>query len=48
MNPAHLDEEFARNDMFHKIIAHGKEGVPLLFAGLVLGGWAAVMIAAGA
>jgi phosphate acetyltransferase/phosphate butyryltransferase len=26
VNPAHLDEEFARSDMFHKIIAHGMWG----------------------
>jgi acyl dehydratase len=23
VNPAHVDAEFAKNDMFHKIIAHG-------------------------
>jgi phosphate acetyltransferase/phosphate butyryltransferase len=23
INPAHLDEEYARSDMFHKVIAHG-------------------------
>ena len=23
VKPAHVDEEFARNDMFHRIIAHG-------------------------
>jgi len=23
INPAHVDEEYARSDMFHKIIAHG-------------------------
>jgi phosphate acetyltransferase/phosphate butyryltransferase len=23
VNPAHLDEEYARSDMFHKVIAHG-------------------------
>lgn len=26
VNPAHLDEEYARSDMFHKIIAHGMWG----------------------
>lgn len=30
VNPAHLDEEFARNDMFHKIIAHGMWGGALI------------------
>ena len=23
VNPAHLDDEYARSDMFHKVIAHG-------------------------
>lgn len=23
VNPAHLDEEYAKSDMFHKIVAHG-------------------------
>jgi acyl dehydratase len=23
INPAHFDEEYAKSDMFHKIIAHG-------------------------
>ena len=23
VNPAHMDEEYARSDLFHKIIAHG-------------------------
>ncbi len=23
INPAHVDEEYAKSDMFHKIIAHG-------------------------
>jgi acyl dehydratase len=26
VNPAHLDEEYARSEMFHKIIAHGMWG----------------------
>ena len=26
VNPAHVDEEYARSDMFHKIIAHGMWG----------------------
>jgi phosphate acetyltransferase/phosphate butyryltransferase len=26
VNPAHVDEEFAKSDMFHKIIAHGMWG----------------------
>lgn len=26
VNPAHMDEEFARSDMFHKIVAHGMWG----------------------
>ena len=26
VNPAHLDEEYAKSDMFHKIIAHGMWG----------------------
>ncbi len=30
VNPAHVDEEFARSDMFHKIIAHGMWGASLL------------------
>ena len=30
VNPAHLDEEFARNDLFHKIIAHGMWGGALI------------------
>jgi len=24
VNPAHVDEEYAKSDMFHKIIAHGR------------------------
>ena len=23
VNPAHVDEEFAKSDLFHKVIAHG-------------------------
>jgi phosphotransacetylase/acyl dehydratase len=30
VNPAHVDEEYARNDMFHKIIAHGMWGAALI------------------
>jgi phosphotransacetylase len=30
VNPAHLDEEYARNDLFHKIIAHGMWGGSLI------------------
>ncbi len=30
VNPAHLDEEYARSDMFHKIIAHGMWGASLI------------------
>jgi phosphate acetyltransferase/phosphate butyryltransferase len=30
VNPAHLDEEYARNDQFHKIIAHGMWGGALI------------------
>ncbi|MET1256250.1 bifunctional enoyl-CoA hydratase/phosphate acetyltransferase [Aliikangiella maris] len=30
VNPAHLDESFARNEMFHKIIAHGMWGGSLI------------------
>lgn len=30
VNPAHLDEEFAKSDMFHKIIAHGMWGGSLV------------------
>lgn len=26
INPAHVDEEYAKSDMFHKIIAHGMWG----------------------
>src|SRR5579862_5031131 len=30
VNPAHVDAEFARTDMFHKIIAHGMWGGALI------------------
>ena len=30
VNPAHVDAEFARSDMFHKIIAHGMWGGALI------------------
>jgi phosphate acetyltransferase/phosphate butyryltransferase len=30
INPAHVDEEYARSDMFHKIIAHGMWGGSLI------------------
>jgi acyl dehydratase len=30
VNPAHVDEEFARGDMFHHIIAHGMWGASLI------------------
>jgi phosphate acetyltransferase/phosphate butyryltransferase len=30
VNPAHLDEEFARSDLFHKIVAHGMWGGALI------------------
>ncbi|SLN66235.1 Phosphate acetyltransferase [Oceanibacterium hippocampi] len=32
VNPAHVDEAFARNDMFHKVIAHGMWGGALISA----------------
>ena len=32
VNPAHLDEEYAHSDMFHKIIAHGMWGAALISA----------------
>ena len=32
VNPAHVDEEFARSDMFHKVIAHGMWGGALVSA----------------
>src|ERR1035438_2648046 len=30
VNPAHVDDEYARSDMFHKIIAHGMWGGALI------------------
>jgi acyl dehydratase len=30
VNPAHLDEAFARGDMFHQIVAHGMWGGALI------------------
>ena len=30
INPAHVDEEYARSDLFHKIIAHGMWGGSLI------------------
>jgi phosphotransacetylase/acyl dehydratase len=30
VNPAHVDEEYARSDLFHKIIAHGMWGASLI------------------
>ena len=30
VNPAHVDAEFAKNDMFHRIIAHGMWGGALI------------------
>ncbi len=30
VSPAHVDEEYARSDMFHKIIAHGMWGASLI------------------
>jgi phosphotransacetylase/acyl dehydratase len=30
INPAHLDEEYARSDMFHHIVAHGMWGASLI------------------
>ncbi|MBY4893630.1 bifunctional enoyl-CoA hydratase/phosphate acetyltransferase [Rhodobacteraceae bacterium N5(2021)] len=32
VNPAHVDAEFARSDMFHKVIAHGMWGGALISA----------------
>jgi phosphotransacetylase/acyl dehydratase len=32
VNPAHLDDEYARSDMFHKIVAHGMWGASLISA----------------
>ena len=30
INPAHVDERFAKSDMFHKIVAHGMWGGALI------------------
>ncbi|MGO4572641.1 MaoC/PaaZ C-terminal domain-containing protein [Microvirga sp. 2TAF3] len=30
VNPAHVDPEFARSDMFHKVVAHGMWGGALI------------------
>lgn len=30
VNPAHLDEEYAKSDMFHQIVAHGMWGASLI------------------
>src|SRR5512135_3216292 len=30
INPAHVDEEYARSDMFHHIVAHGMWGASLI------------------
>jgi phosphotransacetylase/acyl dehydratase len=30
INPAHVDEDYAKNDLFHKIIAHGMWGASLI------------------
>jgi len=30
VNPAHVDDEYARSDMFHKIVAHGMWGASLI------------------
>jgi acyl dehydratase len=30
VNPAHLDEEYAKSDLFHKIVAHGMWGATLI------------------
>jgi acyl dehydratase len=30
VNPAHLDEEYAKSDFFHKIVAHGMWGASLI------------------
>jgi len=32
VNPAHVDEEYARTDTFHKIVAHGMWGASLISA----------------
>ena len=30
INPAHVDEAFAKSDMFHKVVAHGMWGGALI------------------
>jgi acyl dehydratase len=30
VNPAHVDEAFAKSDMFHKVVAHGMWGDALI------------------
>ncbi|MGA8602854.1 MAG: bifunctional enoyl-CoA hydratase/phosphate acetyltransferase [Beijerinckiaceae bacterium] len=30
INPAHVDEEFAKSDLFHKVVAHGMWGASLI------------------
>ena len=30
VNPAHVDENFAKSDMFHKVVAHGMWGASLI------------------
>ena len=32
VNPAHVDEAFAKSDMFHKVVAHGMWGASLISA----------------
>ena len=32
VNPAHVDETFAKSDMFHKVVAHGMWGASLISA----------------
>ncbi|MDF1873855.1 MaoC/PaaZ C-terminal domain-containing protein [Vannielia sp.] len=32
VNPAHVDEQFAKSDIFHKVIAHGMWGGALISA----------------
>jgi acyl dehydratase len=32
VNPAHVDEEYARSDMFHRIVGHGMWGASLISA----------------
>lgn len=46
VNPAHMDEEFAKDDMFHKVIGHGMWGGALISAvlGTVLPGPGAIYV----